>query len=326
MKPGLFSVLIFALTLLHSCQHPYEEIDTQIVGKTYQVPFHQSMKNKSALVVQRLQYFAEQRVHFDFENDLLVHEKFIFLDDVELSSKQIETFKDITVNYTLDSDVTKVYDLENHWLALKYDNAVNKKLTVYNHDRKSYSVRTKKIVLVLDQGYPSPYLAAEVDLPQEANIYYAWASTNYRKNPYPYTLIEDESFQNTAIEKLNALKEYNIAKEKFNQIENEYDAITVNIFEVKPTEKYVVIQHNWYGQCESLNQNYSAVYHVNPSGWALEAEGSLDKFCFDLIDVDFDGYPELLLTDFSASGIYEMYKGSFRKKKALQWSMRTCKC
>ena len=107
---------------------------------------------------------------------------------------------------------------------------------------------------------------------------------------------------------------------------NDYEAIEVKVFEVKTNGEYVVVQHNWYGQCESLNYNYSAVYHVNPSGWALEAEGSLDKFCVDLVDVDFDGYPELLLTDFSSSAIYEMYKGSFKKKKELSWSFRGCQC
>ena len=326
MKPIFILALTLYLAFQYSCQHPHGQIDIEVVGITEHMSFHESMKNESALVVHRLQNFAAERVKIDFESELLSHGRFIFLDDVDLSQKQIESFKEITENYELDSDVTKIYDLEEHWLALKYDNAVNKKLTIYNHDRKTYAVRTKKIVLVVDQGYESPYLAALVDLPNEANIYYAWSSTNYRKNPYPFIKIEDEITNNLAQEELDSLNEYQIVKEKFNQLKNDYDAIEVKVFEVKTNEKYVVVQHNWYGQCESLNYNYSAVYHVNPSGWALEAEGSLDKFCFDLVDVDFDGYPELLLTDFSSSAIYEMYKGSFKKKKELSWSFRGCQC
>lgn len=106
----------------------------------------------------------------------------------------------------------------------------------------------------------------------------------------------------------------------------QYDLTETTVFEARKGEKYVLIQHNWIGDCESQAGNYSALYQVTGSGWFLQAEGELDHPFLDLIDIDGDFYPELLMGGISTTAIYEInYKG-FSKKRWLTWSHGVCSC
>ena len=167
-----------------------------------------------------------------------------------------------------------------------------------------------------------------MELPEEASSYAIWANTSTRINPFPFIKTEDALISELALTYFDSLAEFHVLQEQIFVSKNsfEYEEDEVHIFDARPKEKYVLVRHNWLGICSSISYNYSALYHVTPSGWVLETEGVLNEFFIDLIDTDGDFYPELLMGDIGSNSIYEInYKG-FSKKRTLGWSSTICPC
>jgi len=325
MRPQL---ILIALIFLSSCQFQGSDSDLLIVGNTNEKKSYPAPLLSKGPIASTLNKYADQKVKFNFESNLISHSQFIFLEYSDMTKKQVKGFKNITKDFVLESDVTEIFDPGDHPLQLKYDDVIGRTITINNQDRSQFKAKITGVVIIVDEALRKPYLAAVVTLPAEKKSLPVWANTSSRINPFPFVKIQDELISDLAVTYFDSLAEFHVFQ---NQIEQEgssyqYQVNDIQIYEARLNEKYVLVQHNWIGDCESLSHNYSALFHVTPTGWALETEGKMDQFCTDLIDTDGDFYPEFLMSDFSATSIYEINFKGFSKKTWLTWSSRGCNC
>lgn len=323
-----FTVFSFCLFFLTGCQFNSNTANLQIVGKlngkkSYPVPV-----SYKAPITTSAKKYTNERVKFSFESNLIFNSQFIFLEYVKMGSKQLKGFKNVTADYALESQLTDIYDIGAHPINIKYENVIGRNIFINNEDRSQFKAKIKSIVVIKDQFLKKPYFAAVLELPETVTGNAVWANTSTRINPFPFVNVQDEMISNLALTYFDSLAEFHILQDQILSSNNdfEYESNEVHIFDARPQEKYVLVQHYWMGNCASISYNYSALYHVTPSGWVLDTEGALNEFFIDFIDTNGDFYPEILMGDIGTTSIYEInYKG-FSKRNSLGWSSTICPC
>jgi hypothetical protein len=324
MKTQSLRVLLPLLLLLISCQpaDPANRVmggnlqGTQSVVPAYHAPVSGALRD----------HVAEQEDK-RFKSNLISFSRFIYLEEAKITLSDLRHYDDVSADYGLDSSVTRVYDIGHHPIEIKYDAVLGHGINVFTNDHRQYKARVKSAVLIYDPLQQKAYYAGVVDVPKEPGSYGAWVSHNNRLNPFPFIEEQNPQASDLALVYFDSLAEFHVLKKEVEALkEYQYDVTETRIFNGRKGEKYVLIQHNWIGECEKLLHNYSALYHVTGSGWVLQTEGQLENLFVDMIDIDGDFYPEFLMGDFRSSAIYEITHKGFDKKKELVWNIMACPC
>ncbi len=263
------------------------------------------------------------------ESQLVSHSKFIFLENLDMSIEDLNPDNICTQEYFEDADGLVCYELKSEELINKYSGLLNKKVMINNWNRTQREVKIKDLVIVLESYAEQPFLACTVDLDHADNIYYAWASTSPKNNFYPFNLFESDSLQETLEEEVRTSKSFEEFSEfNYEDFPNEdiYDESTFEMYSSASGETYVLVQLNKIGTCRSIIDNLTFLYKSTSEGLELLAEGSVSNFSIDLIDVDNDGEPEVLMGDFASSTIYKPENGKFEVLQDFWWSTSECPC
>ncbi|MBI3134909.1 MAG: hypothetical protein HYZ14_09580 [Bacteroidetes bacterium] len=320
------SCLVF---LFCSCNLNYPaDSNSALSGKITKAQVLQYLPGIHAGHSQKVKTIVSGQKSFRIKTRLITHSRFLFLDFAEDKKGQLANYKDITPAFEIASAVTRVYEIDHSTLALQYEDFVGRTVVVNSGDRTQITCKISKLVLVADQAYTDPYLAAVLEIPENTYLNYAWATTNKKLNPYPFSPIEDPLLSETALTRFDSLYEYQLVREKCAQKTDDfdYDETTVNIYEFRKNEKYILVKYDCVGMCGSLDESYAALYHVTPGNWVREAEGPIPFYFHDLIDVDGDMYPELLMSGFATTAIYEINFKGFSEMESVNWSTTECPC
>lgn len=325
----LFLVLTSPVLLVTSCQFNYSGENNRsgsdnLAQQNYHVPLPATLQQHE----KELKIARYQVQDYSVKTTLLTHSQFVFLEEADLSENEIAELTLITDQFENVSDATTIFSLDNHPYKEKYTNFKGRTITVYDYYRTKHAYTISKVVLVKDMAMEKPYAAAVVNFPTGVFPDYAWATTNKRLNPYPYTQTEDPETAQTALAYFDSLSEFQLIRKMWEpgSASSGYDNYEVHVFDYSENEKYVFVQAIYWGACGSYEAGYSALYHVTRDNWVQEAEGTILHFFHDLIDLDGDKYPELIFRGLSSTHIYEITDKGFTEKKSIQWSGDGCPC
>ena len=269
----------------------------------------------------RLKKFVDAQVAFSYESTLISHGQFIFLEECR-PGITIRKYQDKAGSYFPAPGTTEVFPVELAD-AIRFDEIKGHTILVNFPDHTQQRVKIKEIVIIREGNDAAPYFAGVIDLPEDQAGKGLWATTKSRLNPFPFVEVQEELIRAIALVHFDSLAEFHHFKENLEPglptafIEHPGK---VRIFEARKNEKYVFVQHSWHHLNGDFLQSYSALYHVTPSGWALDVEGPLDLELTDFIDTDADFYPELLMANPSGTVIYEINFAGFDPKESLWWS------
>lgn len=322
-----FSAIILIFLSLTSCQLNYtpERLAEFDLGPT---SHHLRLPAVAQRIEKETKIARYRQKEYNVKLELMSQSQFVFLEFAELDEEEIANLPLIIDESNTISSGTKVFDLTNHPYFNKYEKYIGRTISVYDADRMKHQPTIKKIVLVKDIAYEKPYVALKLNLSDTSSIYWAFATSNKRMNPFPYTQIEDAEISQIALAHFDSLSEFQFIKSRLKTSTQEvyFDECDVSIFDYRENEKYVFVQAIYYGNCSSYEAGYSALYHVTRDNWVQEAEGTVLHFFQDLIDVDGDKYPELIFNDFSSTYIYEITDKGFTEKRNITWSSDECPC
>jgi len=267
-------------------------------------------------------------IEYQVKLELLTQHQFVFLEFANLSEEELNGLPDITSEYSNISTAIKILDLSKHDYAKKYDSFFDRTITLYKWNREKYQPQINKLILIQDPAAERPYVALAFNNLDQQLFYHGFATSNKKLNPFPYTEIEEPEIAQTALAYFDSLSEYHYLK---NEWLKDDDAIVedekiVRVFEWKKNDRFVFVQHEFNGTCDQLNSSYAALYHVTRDNWIQENEGVLMYNFLDLIDLDSDGYPELLVGLHGATAIIEINGSGFHIKKEIQWAEAECGC
>jgi hypothetical protein len=257
--------------------------------------------------------------------NLVAHSNFFFLEYLDLDESDFEKMKEITKKYPGETFYLQVYELEDADLESKYSKVLNQELQLNNYDRKRYPAKVIDIVIVNDAYNEPPYLAAVLDNHREKDIYYGWMG-KVSKKTYPFTKME---FGEGLIEEMILLsKEMGdyIEFELDEETDYEYRSDRVFKFQNGKGEEYIVIQNCLVGGCETLIASDLMIYKKGIDGLILISRGYTDKYVIDLIDIEGDGYPEILIGSYASSAILDISKPKLSVKSSFGWSIEGCPC
>ena len=262
------------------------------------------------------------------KDGIVTHGRFLYLERLEeLGADYLDNFTNEAADFGLNPDLVKVCHLRKSRFDLKYENYVGHTIRVYNSEREQTVAKMSRLVIVRDPQEEIPYLAVALSAADNADFHYTWANSNKRLNAFPFERTEDPVLTETALIYFDSLSEYHRVRDEVKvQTSIEYEDVEMYPFKYRKDEYYVFVQYSAYGSCSWREQGYSALYHVTPQNWSLEAEGYMPYFFSDLIDIDGDQYPELLMDSFSETAIFEINYSGFHKRKSAGWWTETCPC
>lgn len=322
-----FISLISGILVLTSCQLNYKpkqlaEFDLGPTPNRFQLPAVAQRIDKETKIARYRQQEYEVKLQ------LMTQGQFVFLEFAELDEEEISTLPIMTDETNSVSSGTTVFDLTNHPYFSKYEKFVGRTISVYDARRIKRQPTIKKIVLVKDLVYEKPYVALKLNLADTVQFHSAFATSNKRMKPFPFTPIENPEIAQTALAYFDSLAEFQLIRNMWqpSTISSGFDNYEVHVFDYRENEKYVFVQAIYWGACGSYEAGYSALYHVTRDNWVQEAEGEVPHFFKDLIDIDGDKYPELLFIDFADAFIYEITNKGFTEKRAVTWSTDECPC
>lgn len=270
----------------------------------------------------------EKSKRLSVKDGIITHGQFLYLEKLEdLNTDYLNNFLNVSAEFQLNPDLVKVYRLGTSRFDLKYENYIGHTLRVYDRNRQQHVLKMKELVVVTDPQISHIYLAAALDVPENTDLQYAWASSNKRLNPFPFTRVEDPFLAEDALTHFDSLSEYHRLKsEAGHSGESDYDGIETHLFSFGKDEHYAFLQYMDYGDCGFIDYSYSALFHITPGNWTLEAEGQLPYFFSDLVDIDADMYPEILMNNFSGTAIYEINYTGFHQREYASWWTSACPC
>lgn len=280
-------------------------------------------ENTKFWVKSRTRELTKYRFTQDLSGNLVVHSRFLFLEDIEMTEEEVIQLTSMLSKYPSESSLLAPYQM-NDDAKQKYAHLIGKKIKVNNYNRKQYNVEIVDVVIVLDRMVREPYVAAVLNVPEGQNIYYAWTS-NTRSFNYPFEEFESE-LKESILKRFENTSSYSRFEEFYQTREVEYIETTIQAFEHVQGKKYFVVQSTVYGNCSALIDNLAAVYKLEDGKVKLMALDQLDYFIMDMIDQNSDDFPELLGGDFSSSVIYTLENGEIEVEKELTWSSSECPC
>ena len=264
------------------------------------------------------------------DNLLLAYSQYAFLNNVEIDVENHEGKLKLVKEDEDSYNLFDIYTIEDEKMKAPYKHLIGNKMKVNNHNRTSYQAKIIDIVLVFEMWGEMPYIAAKFDLPLEDNIYYAW-TCSVANMPYPFmpSGVNSNGVEHVELmEAFEARPEYSAALNLYDQTadEDQYSEVMIEEFEHFKGSKYQVVQFNVIGVCGGLVNDLTAVYKKGKAGYELLAIGELGYYVQDLIDVDNDGFPEVLGAEFTASAIFKIENQTFTLQEQLSWSSTECPC
>lgn len=257
--------------------------------------------------------------------ELITHSQFVFLEFADLAEDEISALPDITSESEYLSTAVSVFDLTKHPYFGKYEKYIGRTISVFDASKTNHHPTIKKIVLVKDPEMKSPYVALTLNLPEDQRLNDAFATSNKRMNPYPFVQTEAPEIAQTALAYFDSLSEFHRVKTEMKATGERSDKY-VWVFDVRPNEKFVFVQNQFIGDCEQMTTSYAALYHVTRDNWIQECEGEVLYYFRDMIDLDGDKYPELLMGTFAGTAIFEITNRGFTQKRAMSWASDECAC
>ena len=273
----------------------------------------------------------------EIHGNLVAHSKYIFLEYVEIEETEFDRMNELTDIYSGESSLFKSYKLTSPELQQKYSSLLNTTVILNNHNREQFTCTIVDFVIVNDRFNSPPYLAAVTNVDEEAeNIYYAWASSNSKVKLDEFSLIESQLSYAESNEYLGSFIIYMDAfqnmtfytnfEDQLAENDDFYVSIEFKKYESSEGKTFVIVQNRLTGMCESLIDSQVALFELKNDQVVLCGIGSLDRFVIDLIDLDGDGFPEILAGDFSSSGIYKLKSQVIKLKSEFSWSFSGCPC
>ena len=262
-------------------------------------------------------------------NMLITHSRYAFIEYVDLDIEEMEGIADASDIYSTKSTICYTFFITDEKLSDRYESMIGQTLQVNNSDHQQYVTKIVDIVVVHDLYNEAPYVAAVLAVPQENDFYYAWtsevANTSYpfRSTASYYATDEGDQLQST----FQGTPQFHNFKQIYSQPEEEVDLeMNIEEFEHYNGTQYQVIQYNAIGVCGGMVDNVTAVYTIENGSYELLAIAQLDYFFEDLIDIDHDGFPEILGADFAASAIISIKDGGYEEHQGVSWSTMGCPC
>lgn len=238
--------------------------------------------------------------------------------------------------YPTKTQFCEIYQLKDQTLWAKYKNLIGEPVYLYDHyfKRKQYHQQIIDVVLVYDRHQDKPYVAAVTDIDQKDHIYYAWASSEYidmgqfgKKNILGYENSETDEVKFEDV--INTYKqaayyidyEANVDEKKA----DDYARIDVTEFE-SIHGHYFILENKSVGVCEFLNENHLILYQYTKGKYQFIASGNIDQELVDMVDINNDGYPEIITGAFTSSSIYQFEGRKMNLLKSASWSFEGCPC
>jgi hypothetical protein len=267
---------------------------------------------------------VKTRLTKQLEGNLIVHSRYLFLEDLNLPKDYFEGKASLKDRYAVESSLLSPYAIDDKEMKLKYEQVLGREVVINNYDREQYTAKIIDVVLIEDRMIRTPYVAAVLEIPEDKNIYYAWTS-EVGSIEYPFYSVESESivevrkrFENSSV--------YGYFEENYETHEINYSEVSIESYEHYEGKQYYVAQYQVIGYCESLIDNLVAVYQKKDGKLKLIGMNRIDYFILDIIDFNGDDFPELLGGDFSSSIIYSLENGEIEEVKSLSWSSNECPC
>lgn len=260
---------------------------------------------------------------------LITHSQYAFIEYVDIDIEEMEGIADASEVYSTNSTICYTFFITDEKLSNKYESMIGQSVQVNNSDHQQYITKIVDIVVVHDLYNEAPYVAAVLAVPQENDFYYAWtsevANTSYpfRSTASYYGLDEGGELQ-SAFQRTHEFHSFNRI---YSQPEEDVDLeMYFEEFEHYNGTQYQVIQYNAIGVCGGMVDNVTAIYTIENDSYELLAIAQLDYFFQDLIDIDHDGFPEILGADFAASAIISIKDGGYQELQGISWSTMGCPC
>ncbi|OIQ31689.1 MAG: hypothetical protein BM555_05105 [Crocinitomix sp. MedPE-SWsnd] len=260
-----------------------------------------------------------------FKGNLVAHSNFVFLEYVDIAEQDFKKMNEVTEQFNVESIYMHAYKLDDAELLEKYSKLDGKEIQLNNYNRKQYKTKIVDFVIINDEHSEPPYLAAVVESQEEHDIYYAWSSET-SIDPYPF---EKQEFEEGGDEKFAIMywdsKFYNDLSLKYGE-NYEYQRDDVFQFKSKDGEEFVLVQNCVIGHCEGMIESEFIVFKKVKEKYDIISSGALDHFVIDFIDVEGDGFPEVLVADFASSAIIDISKPKSAIKYSFEWSSQGCPC
>lgn len=329
------SLVILSLVLF-SCQR--SDFNSRSIDDSRQVLNLEAQKTSSIQHLKRLRSnkptvacYAQHKKQAIGENYLIAHSRFAFLGYAGKEPISWEQLEDHTNAYEGESSIFYTFKLDVAQYS-QFEHLIGQKLVLNNGDREQMTRKIIDIVLVEDIYNELPYYAAVLETDPSKSIYYGWTS-RYGSLSYPFREVQlvdsyaTEESENPVLIDFQNTNEFTRFEEQYSTSNDEvYLELSGHEFESKGEERYMVVQYKAIGLCEGLVDETTALYAYNEMGWRMIASGSLGYFFKDLIDVNGDGFPEILGADFASSSIISIENGMFINTSELSWSTMGCPC
>jgi len=260
-----------------------------------------------------------------FKGNLVAHSNFVFLEYLELDESDLVHMQEITNQFQAESFQFHAYKADGIEQLGKYSKLRGKEIQLNNYNRKQFKTKIIDFVIINDMYSEPPYLAAVVESQKGNDIYYAWSSET-SINPYPFVkqeleLGEDEKF-------VMMYWDSEFYQDLTLKYEEDYEYQRDDVFQFKGEkgDEFVLVQNCVIGHCEGMIESEFVVFEKIEGKYEIISSGALDHFVIDLIDVEGDGFPEVLVGDFASSAIIDISKPKLRIKSSFGWSTQGCPC
>ncbi|MBL7897369.1 MAG: hypothetical protein JNJ99_02455, partial [Crocinitomicaceae bacterium] len=188
------SFLLCGLLIACQANHLYSDKKANLISPVSNAK-HYVLRQEELKQMKSAKY---RTIEYGVKLELLTQHQFIFLEDAVLEENEIDALPKITSEFENVSTAICVYDLSKHDYANKYAEFIGRTISVYDLNRVKSQPKIQRLVLITDPAVEKPYVALAVEHAQQPLYYHGFATSDKRKNPYPFAEIENPEIAQTS--------------------------------------------------------------------------------------------------------------------------------